>query len=375
MRNRKYFPCFLLLFVLAAVIAGGCGSGTVPKLSQIISLVGQEQAPCVSSDRYVHNTLDEEQQEIYDRMLDAILNFRDSAVLPAGAQESVQLCYEAICADYGEIFWVDSCSCSELSWLGKVRSVNFTVTYRCSEQEAEDYQAKMQPEIDAYLAALADCDSDYEKSLVLYQSLIQNVDYDLESENNQNILSVFLGKKTVCQGYACAAQYLLHQAGIETAIVTGSGQGQSHAWNLVRLDGEYYYMDVTWGAADYNGTAAPKENGINYGYLNITTEELLRNHSPQVSFPLEECTQTADNYYVREGLLFEDWDADAIGQKLTDAFAGGEESVSLKFSDASLFTQAQHYLIEDRHITDYCPGISQIYYVPDDALNILTIYF
>jgi hypothetical protein len=323
----------------------------------------------------VHNTLDEDQQLIYDRMLDAIMNFRESASLPAGAGEDIQRCYNAICADYGEIFWVDSCSSSEVTWLGKIRSVSFLVTYRYTAGEAADYQSRMQPVIDEYLEAMNGCDSDYEKSLVLYESLIRNVAYDLDSENNQNILSVFLGEKTVCQGYACAAQYLLHACGIDSAIVTGTGQGQAHAWNLVKLDGDYYYMDVTWGATDYTGAVNAIKRGINYGYLNITTEELLSNHTPEVDFPLEECTEVQDNYYVREGLFFDSWDPEGIGQKLTAAYTGGEESASLKFSQLSLFEQAKRYLIEEKHITDYCPGISQIYYVPDDALNILTIYF
>jgi hypothetical protein len=94
-----------------------------------------------------------------------------------------------------------------------------------------------------------------------------------------------------------------------------------------------------------------------------------------VDFPLEECNEVKDNYYVREDLFFDSWDPEAIGQKLTEAFTGGEESATLKFSQASLFEQAKQYLVDDQHITDYCPGISRIYYVPDDALNILTIYF
>jgi hypothetical protein len=375
MKNRKNFLRFLLLFLFCAVIAGGCGSETVSEISQIISLERQPQVTCISEDRYVHNTLDEDQQLIYDRMLDAIQNFRDSVLLPADAGEDVQLCYDAICADYGEIFWVESCSRSEVSWLGKTRSVSVIVNYRYTKEEVDDYRSRMQPVIDGYLEAMEACSDDYEKSRVLYERLVENVEYDLDSENNQNILSVFLGGKTVCQGYACAAQYLLGQEGIESAIVTGSGQGQAHAWNLVKLDGDYYYMDVTWGATDYTGAVNIQKHGINYGYLNITTEELLQNHSPQVDFPLEECKEVQDNYYVREGLFFDSWDAEAIGQKLTEAFTGGAESATLKFSQASLFEQAKQYLVDDQHITDYCPGISRIYYVPDDALNILTIYF
>ena len=47
----------------------------------------------------------------------------------------------------------------------------------------------------------------------------------------------------------------------------------------------------------------------------------------------------------------------------------------MKFADSGLFAQAKEYFIDGRHITDYCPGISKIYYVLDEDLDIFTIYF
>ncbi len=373
-KQGKYVVALLLL--AAAVMLGGCGDELV---SQVLSRKEVKQelelVECVSADRYVHNTLDEGLQQVYDEMLYAILNFQDNVRLSTTNTSDVKTCYNAICADYGEIFWVESCSYGELSVRGKPYAVSFVVNYAFTPQEVEEYKRQMQPVIDEYLARLDKCESDYEKTEVLYRKLIKEVGYDLAAENNQNILSVFLGKETVCQGYACATQYLLQQSGIPCTIVTGTAQGQPHAWNLVRLDGDYYYIDVTWGNTDFMGDEAGEKPQINYAYLNITSEELLKNHTLQVDFPVELCESTENNYYRKKKLFFDTWDEDAIGAKFARAYDKGKDSVSVKFADSELFDEAWDYFIDEQHITDYCEGISQIYYVPDKDLNILTIYF
>lgn len=365
--------CRVLLLALILLFPAGCGAETFSEFAG--SEIGRGRVTCVSSDRYVHNTLSEEQQLVYDEMLGAIMNMEENVRLSTTDKEAVKKCYNAICADYGEIFWVDNCSYSELSLFGRPCAVSFSVEYAYTPEEVADYQANMQPVIDEYLERLAECDSDYEKTEVLYRRLIREVAYDMSAENNQNILSVFLGKRTVCQGYACATQYLLQQAGIPCVIVTGTAQGQAHAWNMALIDGDYYYLDVTWGNADFLGESGSAAGSVNYGYLNITTDELLINHQPQVDFPLSACDSTDNNYYVKNNLFFDSWDADAIGSKLAGAFEKKKSSVSVKFGDGQLLEQAKDFFIEGQHITDYCKGISQIYYVPDTDLNILTIYF
>lgn len=374
--------CLVWVLITATLLTAGCGKTSFVgnmSFAEVFAFIKpqgmQGEAPCVSSDRYVHNTLDKAQQLVYDKMLDAIMNMEESVRLPTTDKSDVKICYNAICADYGEIFWVDACSYSELSLFGKPSAVSFTVEYAYTPEEVAVYQARMQPVIDEYLERLAACESDYEKTEVLFRMLLREVDYDMNAENNQNILSVFLGKKTVCQGYACATQYLLHQAGIPCVIVSGTAQGQPHAWNMVQLDGDYYYLDVTWGNADFRGENEHVGSGINYGYLNLTSDELFRSHQPQVDFPLSECDSTEDNYYVRKRLFFDRWDVDAIGAKLGRAFEKNKGSVSVKFADGELLAQAKNYFIDERHITDYCQGVSSIYYVPDTDLNILTIYF
>ena len=234
-RTNKWKKLCLIL-LSAVLLSVGCGK---EELADVIDLAVSEnersEVVCVSSDRYVHNTLNEDQQIVYDEMLGAIMNMEEIVRLSTTDESDVKRCYDAICADYGEIFWVDQCSYRQILLFGRACAVNFTVKYAYTPEEVENYKKQMQPVIDGYLERLEECESDYEKTEVLYRKLIREVDYDMSAENNQNILSVFLGKKTVCQGYACAMQYLLQQSGIPCVIVTGIAQGQPHAWNMAML--------------------------------------------------------------------------------------------------------------------------------------------
>lgn len=376
MKIKKQAMRFCIALLLCACLVTGCAG--VELLDALGYYDTQETIAVHSDDRYVYQTLSEQSRHTYDQMLTALMNMQDSVRLSTQDQEEVQNCYEAICADYGEIFWVESCSTRIVSLFGFPVTMYFDVNYTLTPQQVGQYQAQMMPKINEYLALLDDCGSDYEKTELLYKKLIDEVGYDLESENNQNILSVFLGGSTVCQGYACAVQYLLQRAGIQCAIVTGTARGEAHAWNLVRLDGDYYYLDATWGNASYRASEELGDtafDGVNFAYLNLTTEELFRTHEPRVTFELPVCESTTDSYFVKHGLYFDRWDVDAVGERLVRAYDDGERSLSLKFSDEAELEAACGYLIDERHFRDYCKDTDTICYLADTDLCILNVFF
>ncbi len=371
--NKPVIRVCIALLLCACLVAGCAGTDLLDALGYYNT---QEISAGRSDDRYVYQTLSEQSRHTYDQMLEAIMNMQGSVRLSTQDQEEVQSCYEAICADYGEIFWVGSCATRVVSLFGFPLTMYFDVDYTLTPQQVEEYQAQMQPKINEYLELLNACGSDYEKTELLYKKLIDEVGYDARAENNQNILSVFLGKSTVCQGYACAAQYLLQQAGLQCAVVTGTAHGEAHAWNLVRLDGDYYYLDVTWGNTSYREAEKLGDeafDGVNFAYLNLTTEELLRTHEPQVAFELPVCVSTADSYFVRHDLYFDHWDVDAVGERIAQAYDDGAHSISLKFSDRAGLDAACGYLIDERHFRDYCTGIDTICYMADTDLFILNV--
>ena len=180
------------------------------------------------------------------------------------------------------------------------------------------------------------------------------MDYDTKSENNQNILSVFIGKKTVCQGYADATQYLLHQLGIPAIVVTGTAGGENHAWNLVNLDGEYYYIDTTWGNTHFLGEWQGTKK-IDYGYLNARTQDLAQTHTSQMPFAMPACESVVDNYFYREGLYFE------------------AAEICLRMSNLQDYLQVKEHLIDKEEVFLYCNGAREITYFENQSLCILTI--
>ena len=170
-------------------------------------------------------------------------------------------------------------------------------------------------------------------------------------------------------------QYLLRLLGIQSTIVTGNANGESHAWNLVRLDGEYYYMDTTWGNSRYLDSDSQMEKYVNYSYLAITSEEISRTHILDNSFKLPECTHTENNFFRKENRYYEAWSPEQIGALLAESWNAGGGDVSVKFASSDLYEQALQYFITDQHIADYCENISSIFYLEDKEMYVLTFHF
>ena len=146
--------------------------------------------------------------------------------------------------------------------------------------------------------------TDYQKELAIHDYLVLNCKYDYENYKNNTLpdesytLYGLLIKGTgVCQAYAEAAEVLLNSAGVECHMVTGTSKGENHAWNIVKLDNEYYMLDVTWD------DPAPDEAGVvDYSYFNLTDSQLAQDHTWDKSkWPAANGTKY--NYFVYNNLI------------------------------------------------------------------------
>lgn len=338
----------------------------------------QVEVAHLSNGKYVYQTLPKETQYVYDEVYDAILHHKESVNVSTLELDVLDQAYQSVMADYGELFWVSGYTHTQYTLEDAVVGVEFAPMYTKTEEETKALWTDVNAKVEEILSGIEMTASDYEKARYVYDYLASNIAYEADSEENQNILSVFLNGATVCQGYACATQYLLGKLGIESAIISGTADGGQHAWNLVRLDGDYYYIDTTWGNASYGwegDETAEKAHAVNYSYFAVTTEELLRTHTPDDAIRLPECTATADNYFVRENLYFDTWDEDAVGAVFSDAYEQGKEDVSIKFGSEELYSQAFEWFITGQHILDYCRELTSIYYLEDTEKAVLTVRF
>ena len=157
-------------------------------------------------------------------------------------------------ADHPEYFWTDGTSSYTYQELpgGGIQNMEVQPAYQVTGQEALDLKSQIEAKADQWIQGAPQGDT-YEQIKYVYETLIDQAEYQEDSPQNQNIRSVFLEGKTVCMGYSKAAQYLLNRMGTFCTLVTGTVTGEkpsSHAWNLVKIGEQYYYMDVTWEIPD-----------------------------------------------------------------------------------------------------------------------------
>lgn len=394
---RRHRAAVSLALALFAGTVSGCGlpesfMGIVQPVEEAVSTVKKnielrqqlnalklpKEVKSISKGRYAYETLSKENKIIYDQMLDAVMNHEEEVALSTEDGKELEDIFNCIKADYGGLFWVESFRYTQYQKNGQTEAMSFAPNYTMTAEERQEMQKKIDVQAEQYLKEIRKDASEYEKVREIYRKLIRKVDYNLDSENNQNIISVFLGKETVCQGYASAMQYLLDRLGVPCVIVTGMAKGGPHAWNLVQIEGEWYYADVTWGNSKYHDDEEKDIKYIEYDYLNITTEEMMKDHSPQVKFELPECTAIENNYYVKEHKYFTSLDEESvskIGNVFRRAYEKGRSHVSVKFENRELCAQAKEYFLTQYHISEYCSGLETVYYKTDMQMNIFVVIF
>lgn len=120
--------------------------------------------------------------------------------------------------------------------------------------------------------------NDHEKVKAVHDYLVLNLAYDTRLINNSPYPALTEGV-TACNGYAMLAYKMLKELGIEVRLISGVASSQAfntqnHAWNMVKLDGNWYHLDVTWD------DPVPDEAGrILYDYYLLTDKEIAKNHS------------------------------------------------------------------------------------------------
>ena len=120
---------------------------------------------------------------------------------------------------------------------GKKRAVGATIT---------DVTEKVNWIVSNYITAGM---SEEEKALALHNWIIFNARYDM-TYSNKSPAGVLTRGYGIFQSYAEAYELLLTRAGLANRLLTGTGHNSNgwirHAWNLVRIDGQWYHVDPTW---------------------------------------------------------------------------------------------------------------------------------
>ena len=327
-----------------------------------------EQAPAEAVDglkeeqtqAFHYNRLSEPEQKLYGEILYILQEHLEDIQISTTDSGEVEKVFQCVLNDHPEIFYVEGYTLTRYALGEELKMMTLSGTYSMTPETIEAKKQLIDSYVNQCFASLPTGEgSQYAIARYVYEYLIENTEYDAGAPDNQNICSVFITHRSVCQGYAKATQYLLQKAGIEATLIMGTVQnGEGHAWNLVKLDGENYFMDTTWGDASYQMTEGSVQNAgslppINYDYLCVTTGQLSKTHTIEEVVPVPVCTAMTDNYYVREGLYFTELSKDRIADVFARAYERQSSYVTLKCSRREVSEEIRRFLIEEQGIFEF----------------------
>lgn len=265
--------------------------------------------------------------QVYDLILETLLSAKTSVVLPKNEYtdkfdrivDIINLCLR----ENPEILY----------YKGMVYNSNGLLTIKYSKDTAtiKAHQEKLESKVYTILSQIINpIMTDYQKELAVHNYLVENCEYDINGIKNDQISpesftpygALCLGV-AVCEGYSEAASILLNRSGVDTIIITGESKGVGHAWNVVKIDGELYHLDITWD----DPYQADQKSGIIHYYFNLSDSDMSLDHEWDKN-NYEACTATQYNYYKYNNLAVKD--QDEYINRVIEEVQRGNKTIALK---------------------------------------------
>lgn len=335
---------------------------------------------------YYFKQLTEEEQRVYRELLKGIRAREKEFYLTISDDDSIDRSYHAVLKDHPEIFWVHNREKIYKTTYSDSDYCVFTPGYTYTDSEIDEIQTAMEQSFQEVRALIPEDAGDYEKVRIVYTYVIDHTQYQT-GEDDQSIAGVFWKKSAVCAGYAGAVQYLLERLDIPCIYVDGSTKGstEGHAWDIVKIGQEYYYVDATNGdQPDFlNGDAAQLEEHktIIYDYLCPFPEEYEKTYTPSEELTVPACTAKDLDFYVLNQGYFEDYSWQDIYDYCKMRLDNGAAVVRFKFGSQEAFSEACQELLDDgvvQNVAQYymkLHGFGQVEYHYGVMDNFYTIYF
>lgn len=239
--------------------------------------------------------------------------------------------------------------------------IKYTMAYHSNaEQEAKLTEAVAAAMEKLQLNGL----SEAKKITKIHDYICNHVDYAYNSTEEQiyTAYGALCTGKAVCQGYAVLFYRLCKEAGLSVRVISGTGNGGPHAWNIVRIGSKYYNVDCTWDGQDtatYNEFLLKSEADFSdhtreswevagNHYLDYTSAEFNAQY-PMTEKSWDESTTYAHSEETTSGAvtLKAEWNDPVLGQPTTFHVSATGGSGNYKFRmDAPSYSDPNQWAFE-----------------------------
>ena len=338
MRPFKYIKIAALLTAAAVFVTvfSGCS------LLRIFSRYNPSNAPTVApkngsgsavslGDRqqtrsgYGYNSLDTDELRSLYNTIGEYMNRDSEEEFDAGgvSLSDFDQALGAYEADHPEVFWLDLSS--RYSYVEYGYSTGFMLNFEFEGEELSNAKDVFEQKLDEIVSSAPQQASDYQIEIYANNYIIDNCSYNNGVSMSHNAYGALVNGEAVCDGYSKAFQVICNALGVDCVGINGycpefnQQNGESsdtgHMWNCVKIDGDWYHIDVTWNDGDAHIQR--------YLYFNLTTEKIKENHVISPLFAdkkdsdelfnvyVPECTSDKYNYMKREYITLNNLDEDS----------------------------------------------------------------
>ena len=243
---------------------------------------------------YYFEQLNKEQQKAYYCMKEGLLGLKDSFLVPRLSGKELSDIYFMIRMDHPEIFYSVKFS---YRYYADSSMVELIPEYLFSKDKIREHQKAMESRVKKLARQVPDGD-ERAKEVYLHDYLCNAVFYDkLKKDYSHEIIGALGNGVAVCEGIAKAMKALCDELGIWCIVALSEANPEKgikyrHAWNVIRIGGQYYHLDVTFD----NTLSRGKE--LRHDYFNLSDKQFFRDHEP-VIYKVPACTD-GDHFFYKE---------------------------------------------------------------------------
>lgn len=234
---------------------------------------------------------------LYNEIARVCFNYSDEAIPRKGiTDEELARVFRYVIDDYPEIFWVTTFAYTPEEVVLKYRCLNSKG--QIDTKQINEKRNAIRKGAKKFTSGITRFTDPYKALLKIYRKVILTLDYDgkgldagvgedMRSDDSlRSLYSALVEHKVVCAGYAVAMQYLLQSVGIVCGYVISESQGDvCHAFNIVKIGREVYYVDATWGDMSNTKTGIADNGIVLYNHFCVPYREFTLSETEPMHIP------------------------------------------------------------------------------------------
>ena len=283
-------------------------------------------AASAEGSRYYFSLLSEDQRKIYDSMLYGIESFAREIKMPILKPiNEISMIYNYLLQDNPMIYYTSSYVYITDSSLTRVNI--FKPEYKYSNHVVQNNRNAILKYLQVFDSLKTR--SHLDKEFLIHDYCLNHFKYDLSfGKDSFNIIGAIFNRTAVCEGIAKFVKLAFDYIGVDSLVVSGNARSpsqnnatESHAWNIVKINGNTFHLDVT-----FDMTIKNKVN--RYDYFNLSDEDIKKDHTVIGTAPV--CNTKGYDYFSLNSLLANN--INEFERIIENKLRAGQRVITVKFA-------------------------------------------